>query len=140
MCNNNCLVFYNLNNYFMDAIEAQRESLLRIKQALKKTFGAETVKNVGEVFILSNALPYRFDDQVYNAHMRDSSLVYFSVLSLNPAIYAGEKKYADALKATFGGIVRQTEYRHIAEWTWKLDGLSSQLDEKKAFEAMFNVV
>lgn len=124
----------------MNAIEAKRKALLRIKQDLKETFGSKTVRNADVVFVLSNAKPCDFATEVFDAHMRDKSLTYFSVLALDPGVYAGEKKYADALQTSFGGNVRRTENRHIAEWVWERGDSKTPLDEVKAFTALFNVV
>ncbi|MBO4294969.1 MAG: hypothetical protein J5896_05965 [Alphaproteobacteria bacterium] len=123
------------------AIVEQRDALKQIKEDLQRLLKPQKIVNVGDVFILSDTyMEDGFDANVIVAHLTGlpaRAAVNFSALALKQALFAGETKYAMALKVSFGGELKQTGSTHCVEWLWKGD---RELKIDEAIRALFNVV
>ena len=119
----------------------EKESLKRVKEDLQRLFQPKKISNVGTVFILTDTkFEDMFESNILVAHMNgltDRVPVNFSVLALKQCIFAGEARYALALKANFGGTIKKTGSSHCVEWLWKGD---RKLEITEALQALFNMV
>ena len=117
------------------------EQLLNTKNDLLASLKCKRVINYDRIFIASDATGIdckKAEDFVYGLNMKEENTPYTSVLMLNPGIYVGDAIYASRLKEAFGGEVKRTEYRHIAEWKW-ISPIGA-LNEDAAVKAMFRMV